>query len=166
MSRSRSTACGSGVRRHLLSFAGLDELVHADTMLFILGLTFFVSVIAQSRLLEGVTFFLLRRNQGHILPTVIVIMAVVAVVSGVLDGVSMIGLTIRTLVIILMLAAAPVGGRAVRRHGVHGGHDHLRDLAGVRRAAEPDHESESCPASGQRVLPEDTACRRPSSATP
>jgi len=96
------------IRRHLLSFAGLDELVHADTMLFILGLTFFVSVIAQSRLLEGVTFFLLRRNHGHILPTVIVIMAVVAVVSGVLDGVSMIGLTIRTLVIILMLAAAPV----------------------------------------------------------
>jgi hypothetical protein len=89
-------------------FAGLDELVLADTMLFILGLTFFVSVIAQSRLLEGVTFFLLRGNQRHILPTVIVIMAVVAVVSGVLDGVSMIGLTIRTLVIILMLAAAPV----------------------------------------------------------
>ena len=39
--------------------AGLDELIHADTMLFILGLTFFVSVIAQTRMLEGVTFFLL-----------------------------------------------------------------------------------------------------------
>jgi hypothetical protein len=96
------------IQHHLLSFPGVDELVHADTMLFILGLTLFVSVVAQSRLLEGITFFLLRRNQGLILPTVVSITAVVAIVSGVLDGVSMIGLTIRTLVIILMLAAAPV----------------------------------------------------------
>jgi len=103
------------VRHHVLSFSGLDALVHADTMLFILGLTLFVSVVAQSRLLEGITFFLLRRNQGLILPTVVSITAVVAVVSGVLDGVSMIGLTIRTLVIILMLAAAPV---AAVRHAV------------------------------------------------
>ncbi|MEQ1868727.1 MAG: SLC13 family permease [Vicinamibacterales bacterium] len=92
---------------HLLSFAGLDDLVHADTMLFILGLTLFVSVIAQTRLLEGVTFFLLRRNNGSILSTVIAVTAVVAVASGVLDGVSMIGLTIRTLVIIMTIAAAP-----------------------------------------------------------
>ena len=77
-------------------------------MLFILGLTFFVSVIAQTRLLEGITFFLLRRNRGAILPTVISITAVVAFASGILDGVSMIGLTIRTLVIIMMLAAAPI----------------------------------------------------------
>lgn len=41
------------VRQHLLSFHGLDQLIHADTMLFILGLTFFVSVIAQTRMLEG-----------------------------------------------------------------------------------------------------------------
>ena len=93
-------------QRHLLSFHGLDDLIHADTMLFILGLTFFVSVIAQTRLLEGITFFLLRRYQGAILPTVISVTAVVAVASGILDGVSMIGLTIRTLVIILLLAAA------------------------------------------------------------
>ena len=33
---------------------------------------------------------------------------VVAFASGILDGVSMIGLTIRTLVIIMMLAAAPI----------------------------------------------------------
>ena len=99
---------GHWIRQHLLTFSGLDDLVHADTMLFILGLTLFVSVVAQSRLLEGITFFLLRRYQGVILPTVIAITAVVAVASGVLDGVSMIGLTIRTLVIILMLAAAPV----------------------------------------------------------
>src|SRR5258706_15813106 len=37
---------------NLLSFHGLDDLIHWDTMLFILGLTFFVSVIAQIRLLE------------------------------------------------------------------------------------------------------------------
>jgi hypothetical protein len=95
-------------RHHLLSFEGLDELVHADTMLFILGLTLFVSVIAQTRLLEGVTFFLLRRNGGAILPTIVSVTAVVALASGILDGVSMIGLTIRTLVIIMMLAAAPL----------------------------------------------------------
>ncbi len=93
--------------RHVLSFNGLDDLVHADTMLFILGLTFFVSVIAQTRLLEGITFSLLQRNRGAILPTVLSVTAVVAVASGILDGVSMIGLTIRTLVIILMLASAP-----------------------------------------------------------
>ena len=95
------------LHRHLLSFSGLDDLVHADTMLFILGLTFFVSVIAQTRLLEGIAFRLLRRNRGWILPTVLSVTAVVAFASGILDGVSMVGLTIRTLVIIMMLAAAP-----------------------------------------------------------
>ena len=95
------------VSQHVLSFHGLDDLIHADTMLFILGLTFFVSVIAQTRMLEGITFFLLRRNAGAILPTVIAVTLVVAFASGILGGVSMIGLTIRILVIILMLAAAP-----------------------------------------------------------
>ena len=42
------------------------------------------------------------------LPTVIAVTAVVAFASGILDGVSMIGLTIRTLVIIMLLAAAPI----------------------------------------------------------
>jgi hypothetical protein len=92
---------------NLLTFHGLDDLIHADTMLFILGLTFFVSVIAQTRLLEGITFTLLRRNQGAILPTVISVTVFVAVASAVIGGVSMIGLTIRTLVIVLLLAAAP-----------------------------------------------------------
>jgi hypothetical protein len=92
---------------NLLTFHGLDDLIHADTMLFILGLTFFVSVVAQTRLLEGITFSLLRRNQGEILPTVITVTAFVAVASAVIGGVSMIGLTIRTLVIVLLLAAAP-----------------------------------------------------------
>ena len=99
---------GGWIREHLLSFHGWDDLVHADTMLFILGLTLFVSVIAQTRLLEGITFFLLRRYQGAILPTVISVTAVVAFASGILDGVSMIGLTIRTLVIVMMLAAEPL----------------------------------------------------------
>jgi Na+/H+ antiporter NhaD/arsenite permease-like protein len=102
-------------RDHLLSFHGLDDLIHADTMLFILGLTFFVSVIAQTRLLERITFVLLRRFSGAILPTVISVTAVVAFASGILDGVSMIGLTIRTLVIILLLAGAPT---AAIRHSV------------------------------------------------
>jgi Na+/H+ antiporter NhaD/arsenite permease-like protein len=97
------------IQQHLLSFAGLDALIHADTMLFILGLTFFVSIIAQTRLLEGVTFYLLRRYHGAILPTVIAVTAVVAAASGILDGVSMIGLTIRTVAIVMMLAAAPIG---------------------------------------------------------
>jgi hypothetical protein len=96
------------MRHHLLSFSGLDDLVHADTMLFILGLTFFVSVIAQTRVLEGVTLVLLRRFGGAIVPTVLSIIAMVAIASGVLDGVSMIGLTIRTLVIIMLLSAAPL----------------------------------------------------------
>lgn len=98
---------GAWIAAHLLSFHGLDDLVHADTMLFILGLTLLVSVIAQTRVLEGITFLLLKRYDGRILPTIIAVTAVVAVASGVLDGVSMIGLTIRTLVIIMMLAAAP-----------------------------------------------------------
>ncbi|MBI1337707.1 MAG: hypothetical protein GC164_12200 [Phycisphaera sp.] len=88
-------------------FEGVDHLIHIDTMLFILGLTFFVSVIAQTRLLETITFVLLRLNKGFVLPTVLCVTAVVAAASGILDGVSMIGLTIRTLVIILALAAAP-----------------------------------------------------------
>jgi hypothetical protein len=98
---------GVWLRQHVLSFHGLDDLIHADTMLFILGLTFFVAVIAQTRLLEGVAFRLLRRNHGLLLPTVLSVTAVVAFASGILDGVSMVGLTIRTLVIIMMLAAAP-----------------------------------------------------------
>jgi hypothetical protein len=77
-------------------------------MVFILGLTLFVSVIAQTRLLETITFLLLRRNRGFILPTVISVTAVVAFASGILDGVSMIGLTIRTLVIIMFIASAPI----------------------------------------------------------
>jgi Na+/H+ antiporter NhaD/arsenite permease-like protein len=93
--------------RHALTWQGLDELFHADTMLFILGLTLFVSVIAQTRLLETISFSLLRRNQGRVLPTVIAVTAVVAFSSGILDGVSMIGLTIRTLVMIMFMANAP-----------------------------------------------------------
>jgi hypothetical protein len=98
------------VQHHLLTFRGLDDLIHADTMLFILGLTLMVSVIAQTRVLEGMTFMLLRRYGGSILPTIIAVTAVVAIASGLLGGVSMIGLTIRTFVIILMLAGSPIAG--------------------------------------------------------
>ncbi len=99
---------GHFIRHNVLSFHGLDKLIHADTMLFILGLTFFVAVIAQTRLLEWTTMVLLRKNKGAVLPTVIAVTAVVSLFSGILDGVSMIGLTIRTLVIILIIAAAPI----------------------------------------------------------
>jgi len=96
------------VRRHLLSWHGIDQLIHADTMLFILGLTLFVAVIAQTRLLESLVFALLRRNGGSAVATTIAVTALAAVASGILDGVSMIGLTIRTLVVVMFLANAPL----------------------------------------------------------
>ncbi len=91
-------------RHHFLTLEGLDAMFHADTLLFILGLTLFVSVITQTRLLETISFAILRTNKGKVVPTVALIAALVAACSGVLDGVSMIGLMIRTLVIILVLA--------------------------------------------------------------
>lgn len=91
---------------YLFTLHGLDEIVHADTMLFLLGLTFFVAAISQTRLLETVSFALLQKNRGAVVPTVAAITALVAVASGILDGVSMIGLTIRVLAIILFLARA------------------------------------------------------------
>lgn len=92
--------------RHFLSLHGLNELIHADTLLFILGLTFFVGVIAQTRLLETVSFTVLRKSRGQVFITVTAISAIVSFASGILDGVSMIGLMIRTLVIILLLSRA------------------------------------------------------------
>jgi len=91
---------------YVFTLEGLDAIVHADTMLFIFGLTFFVSVISQTRLLETVSFALLRRNRGAVVPTIAAITFLVSLASGILDGVSMIGLTIRTLAIILFLARA------------------------------------------------------------
>ena len=91
-------------KSHFFSFRGLDGMIHADTMLFILGLTLFVSVITQTRLLETVSFAILKANRGKLAATVALIAALVAVSSGILDGVSMIGLMIRTIVIILLLA--------------------------------------------------------------
>ena len=109
--RAQMTAEGSGalwefVRHYAFTLHGLDQLVHADTMLFILGLTFFVAVIAQTRLLETASFAVLQKTGGQLVPTVAALTALVAVASGVLDGVSMIGLMIRTLVILLFLAKA------------------------------------------------------------
>ncbi|MFA5139698.1 MAG: SLC13 family permease [Elusimicrobiota bacterium] len=99
-----ASGLGPFVHRHFLTLHGLDALVHADTMLFILGLTLFVAVISQTRLLETVSFIVLRRFQGRLAVTVAVIAGLVAAASGVLDGVSMIGLMIRTLVILLLLS--------------------------------------------------------------
>jgi len=96
------------VSEYVFTLDGLDHIVHADTMLFLLGLTCFVAVISQTRLLESVSFRLLRLNRGAVVPTVIAITALVSFASGILDGVSMIGLTLRILVIILFLADAPL----------------------------------------------------------
>src|SRR4030095_12618782 len=52
-------------------------------------------------------FSLSRGSKRSVLATPLAGTAVVAFASGILDGVSMIGLTIRTLVIILMLGALP-----------------------------------------------------------
>lgn len=102
----RQTNWGDLVRHYLFSLHGLNELFHADTMLFILGLTFFVAVIAQTRILESVSFAILTKFKGQVLPTVALLAAIVSAASGVLDGVSMIGLMIRTLIIILLLSKA------------------------------------------------------------
>ena len=91
-------------RDHALTLRGLDEMIHADTMLFILGLTLFVAVITQTRLLETVSFKILKMNKGKLIPTVALIAALVAASSGILDGVSMIGLMIRTILILLLLS--------------------------------------------------------------
>ncbi|MFN0116990.1 MAG: SLC13 family permease [Elusimicrobiota bacterium] len=93
-------------QHYFLTLHGLDKLFHADTMLFILGLTFFVAVVAQTRILETLSFNILKRYKGSVVPTVAALTAIVAFSSGILDGVSMIGLMIRTLVIILFLAKA------------------------------------------------------------
>jgi len=100
-------ALGPFLARNFLTLHGLDKLVHADTMLFILGLTFFVAVIGQTRILESLSFAALKRNKGRVFPTIALLAAVVSFASGILDGVSMIGLMIRTLIIILFLAKAP-----------------------------------------------------------
>jgi Na+/H+ antiporter NhaD/arsenite permease-like protein len=102
----RSGALGSFFRSHFLTLRGLDGLVHMDTMLFILGLTFFVGCVAQTRLLETVSFAMLNRFKGRVVPTILALTFLVSFLSGILDGVSMIGLLIRTLVIILVLAGA------------------------------------------------------------
>lgn len=91
---------------YLFTLRGWDKLVHADTMLFILGLTFFVAVIAQTRLLESISFKLLNNRRGNVVATFALLAAVVSVASGILDGVSMIGLMIRTMIVILFLSKA------------------------------------------------------------
>ena len=55
-----SSALVPFIKDHFLTLHGLEDLIHADTMLFILGLTYFVSVIAQTRLLETTSGAILR----------------------------------------------------------------------------------------------------------
>ncbi|MEK6591219.1 MAG: SLC13 family permease, partial [Nitrospinota bacterium] len=97
-------AIWEATKENILTLHGLEKLVHADTMLFILGLTFFVSVISQTRLLETISMNILRIFEGRVFATVILICALVSFASGIMDGVSMIGLTIRVLTIILIMA--------------------------------------------------------------
>ena len=94
------------VRHYLFTLHGWDELIHADTMLFILGLTFFVAAIAQTRLLESVSFKVLEKRRGNVVVTIALLAAIVSFASGILDGVSMIGLMIRTMIVILFLSKA------------------------------------------------------------
>jgi Na+/H+ antiporter NhaD/arsenite permease-like protein len=97
-------ALWEAVYHNLLTLHGLEKLVHADTMLFILGLTFFVAVISQTRMLEEISMKILRIFEGRVLSTILLIGGLVSFASGILDGVSMIGLTIRVFVIILIMA--------------------------------------------------------------
>ncbi|MBI5971037.1 MAG: hypothetical protein HY884_07780 [Deltaproteobacteria bacterium] len=98
------SAIATAFKENILTLHGLEGLVHADTMLFILGLTFFVGVISQTRLLETISMNILRIFEGRIFPTVLLISGLVSFASGIMDGVSMIGLTIRVLFIILIMA--------------------------------------------------------------
>ena len=90
----------------LLSLQKLEKLIHADTLLFIFGLTFFVNAVTQTRLLETVGLAVLRRSKGNVARTIGLLGALVAFLSGILDGVSMIGLLIRVYLIVLLLAKA------------------------------------------------------------
>lgn len=102
-------------QRWLFSWHGLDELMHADTMMFILGLTVLVAGVAQSRLLESATLGMLRWFGGRVVPTTLALTALVSVASGLLGGEAMIGLQIRTLAILLFLVKAD---DATRRYAV------------------------------------------------
>lgn len=104
-------AIWEAVKENIFTLHGLERLVHADTMLFILGLTFFVSVVSQTRLLEALSMRILQIFEGRVFATVLVISGLVSFASGILDGVSMIGLTIRILTIILIMAK--MEGRAI-----------------------------------------------------
>jgi Na+/H+ antiporter NhaD/arsenite permease-like protein len=91
----------------LLSLTFLETILHLDTMLFILGLTFFVNVIAQTRMLETISMQILHWTGGSVFKTVLIIITLVSIASGIMDGVSMVGLTIRVLVFILIMAKVP-----------------------------------------------------------
>ncbi len=104
MAQRGGTAFLEAVYANIFSLHQLEKLIHADTMLFILGLTFFVSVISQTRFLEAISMYLLTVFKGRLFVTILVIMGLVSLASGILDGVSMIGLLIRILMVILVVS--------------------------------------------------------------
>lgn len=110
IARIGGTAIWDVVRHDLLTIHGLERLVHVDTMFFILGLTFFVGVISQTRLLEMIGMRILRIFEGRVFYTILAIVGLVSLASGILDGVSMVGLLIRIMVIILVMAKVPDRG--------------------------------------------------------
>jgi len=96
-----------------LWFHGLERLIHLDTLLFLLGLTFFVNTIAQTQMPEAVALRIVAACRGRLFPAVLTITAGVSLASGVLDGVSMIGLTIRILVGVFAAAGVALAGPGI-----------------------------------------------------
>jgi len=93
-----------------LWFHGLERLIHLDTLLFLLGLTFFVNAIAQMQVPEAVALRIVAAYRRRLFPAVLTIIAGVTLASGILDGVSMIGLAIRILAGIFAAAGVTLVG--------------------------------------------------------
>lgn len=93
-----------------LSWHRLEHLVHLDTLLFIFGLSAFAAVFTQARALESAALRLMRRGDGvhSVYGFVAVMFVAVALISGILDGVSMIGLLMATLLIIFRAARCSI----------------------------------------------------------
>jgi len=96
-----------------LWFHGLERLIHLDTLLFLLGLTFFVNTIAQTQMPEAVALRIVAACRRRLFPAVLAITAGVSVASGILDGVSMIGLTIRILAGVFAAAGIALAGPGI-----------------------------------------------------
>lgn len=89
-----------------LGVHGLLRLVHADTLLFLGALTLFVTALSQSGLLDEVAVRLVRRTRGSVSKTVMILCALGGALSGILDGVSVVGVLMRTLAATIFLVPA------------------------------------------------------------